>query len=100
MSHVFRVPEDLYAAIIAFAAEQGETPDQLFLQWAHSIKDQRDRLAATGDQPMDMSGATYVPANDPLAEFLGAFETDVPDLVIHHDHYLGEAYGDDHKFKS
>lgn len=38
----------------------------------------------------------YDAALDPLAQFLGAFEADAPDVVRRHDAYLGEAYADQH----
>lgn len=97
MSHTVQIPDELYAALASYAAQQGATPDAVILAWMREIKDRQEGPAETPEQPMDMSGLIYDSANDPLAEFLGAFEADVPDLVRRHDDYLGEAYGDNHK---
>ncbi len=65
------VPDDLYQSLIKVAQKTGITAEELAIQY--------------------ISTAVYSVNDDPLEEFIGAFTSDVPDWVEHHDRYLGQA---------
>jgi hypothetical protein len=87
MSYTFQVPDELYERLEEYAARRGQTPDELLLAYIEEIARQ-----AEGGQP----GQQSVVGEDPLLPFVGAFVFGVRDLAEHHDHYLAQAYVDDH----
>ena len=94
MAHVIAIAEEAYQALVDAAHDTGKTPQQILEEWL---------LRGHGHPPsqshLDTPNAAiegYDPAKDPLAPFLGAFETDAPDTVTRHDHYLAETYADPH----
>jgi len=44
--------------------------------------------------------ATLTPNGDPLDEFIGRFESGIPDLGRRHDDYLSATYADRHEEES
>jgi hypothetical protein len=48
MSHVFQVPDDLYERLAAYAAERGQTADELLLAYVKEIARQAEGKG--GDQ--------------------------------------------------
>jgi len=72
MGHTLRleVPEEVYEPLVKTAQQQGQTPETLAVQWL-----------ATAVQQF---------AEDPIEEFIGAFESEVSDIGTRHDHYIGE----------
>jgi hypothetical protein len=95
MAHVLEIADAAYQALVDAAQDSGKTPQQLVEEWLldlnRSSSPQHDLAASEAEIPVG-----YDPARDPLADFLGAFASDVPDLVARHDHYLAEAYADIH----
>lgn len=83
MSHTFSISDETYRAIGAIAATRGHSVEELFDEW----------IASFG-HPTTPTWTTV--GHDPLARFIGAFETTVPDLLQRHDDYLAEAAADRH----
>lgn len=73
MSHTLtlEVPEDVYESLLEAAKETGQPPEMLAVQW----------LAQGPQKDMD----------DPLEQFIGAFNSHGSDWIENHDTYLGNA---------
>ena len=73
MSHplTIDVPDDVFVNLSKLALQQGKSPEDL----AREL----------------VSRATQELEEDPLLKWIGAFESNVPDAAVHHDHYIGEA---------
>ena len=86
MSHVFRVPDEVYTEIAAYAAQRGQTPDAFLIEL---VKEGMEQLKQT-DSMAAIPKVFYDPAHDPLAPFIGAFDSgdDDPGWVEHHDEYF------------
>ena len=87
MSYIFRIPDDIYREIAIYAKRHGQTPDALLTTLLEEGVDQlkqTDSMAAIRKVPYD-------PARDPLAPFIGWFETNSKDLdwIERHDEYFG-----------
>ena len=99
MSHIFQVPDDIYREIATYAAKRGQTPDALLTTLLEESVDQLKRT----DSMAAIRKAPYDPAQDPLAPFIGGFETNSKDLdwIEQHDKYFGgireseELYGNE-----
>lgn len=100
MSHVFRLPDDIYSEVVTYAAQHGQTPDALLItlvkEGVEHLK-HTDKMAA-----IRKVNWTYDPAHDPLAPFIGAVDSgkDDPGWIERHDEYFagseasGERHGD------
>ena len=86
MSHVFQVPDDIYTEIAAYAAQRGQTPDDLLIALLTGSVELLKRVEATPSVPK----VAYDPAHDPLAPFIGAFDSggDDPGWIERHDEYF------------
>ena len=85
MSHVFQVPDDIYAEIAAYAAQRGQTPDDLLIALLTGSVELLKRVEAMPST----SEVAYNPAYDPLAPFIGAFDSGGGDgWIERHDMYL------------
>jgi hypothetical protein len=79
MAHtvLLELPDDVYK-LLAQAAEQTSQPlEELAVEW--------------------LSNATRRVTDDPLAKYIGAIRTDVPNWGERHDELLGQALMDDHR---
>ena len=65
------VPEDVYESLLKTAQETGQQPETLAVQW--------------------LTQATRKGADDPVEQFIGAFNSHGSDWVERHDEYLGHA---------
>ncbi len=86
MSHVFQVPDDIYAEIAAYAAQRGQTPDALLMELVtERVKELKQEKSTTS-----IHKVMYDPTHDPLAPFIGAFDSgdDDPGWVERHDEYF------------
>jgi len=100
MSHIFQIPDDIYREIATFAAKLGQTPDTLLTTL---LEEGVDQLKQT-DSMAAIHKTLYDSARDPLAPFIGRFETNSKDLdwIERHDEYFGgirengEFYGSEH----
>ncbi len=68
---VLDVPADLYEPLAQTAAETGQTPEQLAIAW--------------------LTASLRHAADDPVEDFIGAFDSEVSDWADRHDKYLGLA---------
>jgi hypothetical protein len=86
MSHIFRLPDDIYAEIATYAARHGQNPDALVMDL---VKDGVEQLKQT-DSMAAVLPIPYDPANDPLAPFIGAFDfgNDESGWIERHDEYF------------
>ena len=71
MSHSFQVPDDLYTELATYAARLGQSPDVLLMDL---VKEGVEQLKQT-DSTAALRKIPYDPAHDPLAPFIGAFES-------------------------
>jgi hypothetical protein len=71
MSHIFRLPDDIYSEIASYAAQRGQTPDAFLISL---VKDSVEQLRHT-DKMAAIRKGNYDPAHDPLAPFIGAFDS-------------------------
>jgi hypothetical protein len=73
MSHTLtlEVPEDVYESLLKTAEQTGQQPEALAVQW--------------------LEQATQKVVDDPVEQFIGAFNSHGSDWVEHHDEYFGRA---------
>ncbi len=83
MSYVFRVPDEIYTEVASYAAQRGQTPDALLIELVTEGVEQL-KHGEPGYQ------GAYDPTFDPLAPFIGAFDSgdDVPGWIEQHDMYF------------
>jgi hypothetical protein len=88
MSHAFQVPDDLYSEIAAYAAQRGQTPDALLMALVTGGVELLKRVESTAST----QSSQYDPARDPLAPFIGAFDTgeDAGWIEQHDTYFAGE----------
>jgi hypothetical protein len=90
MSHVFRIPDDIYTKIATYAAQRGQTPDALLLTLVTEGMEllKRGQLPASAYERHEV---TYDPKRDPLAPFIGMFDSGGDDSgwIERHDEYFG-----------
>lgn len=86
MSHVFQIPDDIYMELVTYAAQRGENPDALLMAF---VKEGVEQLKHT-ESMVAIHKASYNPADDPLAAFVGAFDSgsDDPGWIERHDEYF------------
>ncbi len=86
MSHVFQVPDEIYTEIAAYAAQRGQTPDALLMALVTGGVELLKRVESTTPS----HAAAYDPAHDPLAPFIGAFDSgdEDPGWIERHDLYF------------
>jgi hypothetical protein len=97
MSHSFQVPDDLYTELATYAARRGQSPDVLLMDL---VKEGVEQLKQT-DSMAALRKIPYDPAHDPLAPFIGAFDSgnDEPGWIERHDEFFagrgegGKRYG-------
>jgi hypothetical protein len=85
MSHVFQISDDIYAEIAAYAAQRGQNPDTLLTRLVIEGVELLKRI----DSTMPTSDPSLNPAHDPLAPFIGAFDSgDDSGWIEEHDAYF------------
>jgi len=94
MSHNLQIPDDIYAEVASYAAQHGQTPDTLLL----SFLSEGVELLKQGETPASIRAIHLDEISDPLASFIGAFESgeDDPGWIERHDEFFadsGEIYG-------
>ncbi len=72
MTHtlLLEVPEEVYDSLVKNAAQKGEPPERLAVEWLAKVS------RAVGD--------------DPLEKFIGAFNSQSADWADQHDRYIGQ----------
>ena len=93
MSHVFQVPDDIYMEIAAYAAQRGQTPDALLMALVTGGVELLKKVEST--VPVQVS--KYDPSRDPLAPFIGAFDSgeDAGWIEQHDTYFAGEGDTDE-----
>ncbi len=89
MSHIFQVPDEIYAEIAASAAQRGQSPDALLISLVkEAVELLKQKNSTTPSAPLHE--ASYDPARDLLAPFIGAFDSGGDDLgwIERHDAYF------------
>ena len=97
MSHIFRLPDDIYSEIASYAAQRGQSPDAFLIAL---VKESVEQLKNT-DKMASIRKVSYDPAHDPLAPFIGSVDSGEEDSgwIERHDEYFdgsergGEQYG-------
>lgn len=95
MNHSFQISDEIYREIVAYAARHGQNPNDLLVELVTEAVEQRKRT----DSSVAVHAKPYDPANDPLAPFIGAFDSGEEDSgwIEQHDIYFardcGEPYG-------
>jgi len=86
MSHSFQVPDDLYTEIATYAARHGQSPDLLLMDL---VKEGVEQLKQT-DSMAALRKIPYDPSHDPLAPFIGAFDSGNEELgwIERHDEFF------------
>ena len=90
MSHVFQIPDDIYTEIAAYAAQRGQTPDALLMALVTGGVELLKRVESTDA----VQEPQYDPARDPLAPFIGAFDSgeDSGWIEQHDTYFAGEGF--------
>lgn len=92
MSHVFQVPDDIYIEVAAYAVQRGQTPDTLLTKLVAEGLELLKRVNSTAPEYEKPHG----PAYDPLAPFIGAFDSGGDDsgwIERHDTYFAGEHKG-------
>jgi hypothetical protein len=74
------LPEDVYESLRQTAAQTGAPLEILAVQWLAQASQQR--------------------ADDPLEQFIGAFDSQQSDWIDRHDEYLGRAAAHPNQFRA
>ncbi|HJT57099.1 MAG TPA: hypothetical protein VJ761_11440 [Ktedonobacteraceae bacterium] len=96
MDHTFQISDEIYSEIATYAARHGQSPNDLLVELITEAVEQLKRT----DSYVAVRAKPYNPANDPLAPFIGAFNSGENDSewIEQHDAYFahdyGEQYGD------
>ena len=81
MSHQFSIPDDIYNEIAPHAAQRGQTPDALLV----SLLTEGVESLKQGDTPTSLHAIRSNPAYDPLAPFIGIFDSGDSGWIERHD---------------
>ena len=89
MSHNLPVPDDIYAEVASYAALHGQTPDILLL----SLLVEGVESLKQGETPPSVRAIRRDEIPDPLAPFIGAFDSgeDDPGWIERHDEFFGDS---------
>jgi hypothetical protein len=87
MKYAIDLPESIVERLHRYASERHQTPEE-----AITALVERDLRAAESQQEQgDKQLTQEIPVGvNPLAEFVGRYTADVPDITIRHDAYLAE----------
>ena len=93
MSQAIMLPDDLYRALTAFAAQRHQTPEEALAALVRGLPaEERPPTSGTNSAESTQNGpeATSTGFDDPWQGFYGAFESERPDLAERHDYYIGQ----------
>ncbi len=102
MSHIFQVSDEQYAKLAAYAAQQKQTPERLFLIWVSEIAQRWEEATTSNGREYEHKSSVSQQENEgqigehPLLQIAGLFAIGEPDWADRHDEYLAEVYADDH----
>ncbi len=98
MSHMFQISDELYAKLAAYAAQQKQTPEKLFLSWVSEIAQRWEEATTSNGREYDHKGLTSQQEHErdigehPLLEIAGLFAISEPGWADRHDEYLADVY--------
>lgn len=99
MSQIFRLSDEEYATLAAYAEQRNQTPEILFLSWLQEVTYQsRESLAPGVIKQMSEKLQQYKDERlgSPLFQVAGTFAIDDPRRADRHDEYLAATYMEDH----
>jgi len=100
MAHDFKISDEQYAKLAAYAAQQKETPETLFQEWVRAVTGNMDNpLPSSSVKPTGKEGLTGRNGellSGPLFQVAGMFAIGEPGWADKHDEYLAEAYLENH----
>lgn len=92
MSHIFRLSDEQYDRLAAYAALHKQTPEKLFQEWVREVTHKTKKskpLTGKEEYEEDLQ-------NHPLLKAAGMFAVGEPGWADKHDEYLAETYIEDH----
>jgi hypothetical protein len=105
MSHAFQISDELYEKLAAYAAQQKQTPEKLFLEWVSEIAQRWEEVQTSNHREHEhkvqvnqdeREGYDEEILKSPLLQIAGMFAIGEPGWADRHDEYLAEVYADDH----
>jgi hypothetical protein len=93
MSQAIMLPDDLYQALAAYAAQRRQTPEEALAALVRGLPaNERPPTDSTNHTEPVPNASETIPAafDDPWQGFYGAFESRHPDLAERHDYYIGQ----------
>ena len=94
MSHIFRLTDEQYAQLVAYAARRKQTPESLFQAWLSEVT-QSEKESEVASQTEQMGHEEDI-LNSPLFQISGMFAIGEPGWADKHDEYLAEGYMENH----
>jgi len=92
MSHAFKLSDEEYARLAAYAAKRKQTPEKLFQAWVSEVTHKTK-------EPVPLNrkvGYEEEIQSHPLLNVAGIFSIGEPGWADKHDEYLAETYVDNH----
>jgi len=94
MSHIFRLSDEQYAKLAAYAAKHKQTPETLFQAWLSEVT-QNEKESSVASQ-VERVGHEEDIMNSPLFQVAGMFAIGESGWADRHDEYLAEGYMEEH----
>ena len=96
MAHDFKISDEQYAKLAAYAAQRKQTPETLFQEWVRAVTRSVDKpLSSSGVKPIGKEGQAEPKGellSGPLFQVAGLFAIGEPGWADKHDEYLAETY--------
>lgn len=89
MSHTFQVSEEQYAKLMAYAAEQRETPETLFQAWVSEVIRQEAERSRLREQTNQKEQEAHEEGPLNLLQIAGMFSIGEPGWADRHDEIFG-----------
>ncbi|HET9979451.1 MAG TPA: hypothetical protein VFQ32_03340 [Ktedonobacterales bacterium] len=93
MSQAIMLPDDLYRALAAYAAQRRQTPEEAIAALVRNLPAEEHPPTSrvnSAESTQNDSEAPSTRFDDPWQGFYGAFESNHPDLSERHDYYMGQ----------
>ena len=100
MAHDFKISDEQYMKLTAYAAQRKQTPETLFQEWVRAItRNLEEPLSSSGVKPTGKEGQAErkeESLSSPLFQVAGMFAIGEPGWADKHDEYLAETYMENH----
>ena|SRR5438552_3397341 len=100
MAHDFKISDEQYAKLAAYAAQRKQTPETLFQEWVRAVTRNVEKpFPSSGVKPTGKEGQAghkEAPLSGPLFQVAGMFAIGEPGWADKHDEYLAETYLENH----